>query len=200
MGREHWRTRCNSCTGPVESNRKGQRILGNDSKREAHLERMHAAAASRMLAVVMLTIPTPGSPWQLGCRAFSGFSEGHTSPMLAHGRVRRVCMPLFGGLKSSAGEQPMMTISHAERTLKTFDTEQQRIAREGFENVREGFGGGTSAAKWAASHPDWPALRSAVLALAHVSEKVICAVKQRCMELCCCRHALQCCDDDPLPV
>ncbi len=64
-------------------------------------------------------------------------------------------------------------LSDAERVLAAFDAEQQRIAREGLGGVREGFGGGTSAARWAAAHPDWPALRSAVLALAGESEKVM---------------------------
>jgi hypothetical protein len=64
-------------------------------------------------------------------------------------------------------------LSDAERVLAAFDTEQQRVAREGLGGVREGFGGGTSAARWAAAHPDWPALRSAVLALAGESEKVM---------------------------
>ena len=64
-------------------------------------------------------------------------------------------------------------LSDAERVLAAFDAEQQRVAREGLGGVREGFGGGTSAARWAAAHPDWPALRSAVLALAGESEKVM---------------------------
>ena len=38
---------------------------------------------------------------------------------------------------------------------------------------REGFGGGTSAAKWAAAYPDWPSLRDAVLTIADESEQVM---------------------------
>ena len=65
-----------------------------------------------------------------------------------------------------------MALGDAERLLENFDREQLRVAKEGFGGTREGFGGGTSAAKWAVTYPDWPALRKAVLALTDVSEQV----------------------------
>jgi hypothetical protein len=65
-----------------------------------------------------------------------------------------------------------MALGDAQRLLENFDREQLRVAKQGFGGTREGFGGGTSAAKWAAAYPDWPALRKAVLALADVSEQV----------------------------
>ena len=65
-----------------------------------------------------------------------------------------------------------MALGDAERLLENFDREQLRVAKEGFGGTPEGFGGGTSAAKWAEAHPDWPALRKAVLALTDVSEQV----------------------------
>ena len=65
------------------------------------------------------------------------------------------------------------TREEAESLLAAFDEEQQRIAKEGFGGVREGLGGGTSAAKWAAVYPDWPALRNAVLTLTGESERVM---------------------------
>ena len=66
-----------------------------------------------------------------------------------------------------------MALGEAERVLGSFDREQQRVAKEGFNGQREGFGGGTSAAKWAAAYPDWPALRDAVLTIADESEQVM---------------------------
>jgi len=65
-----------------------------------------------------------------------------------------------------------MELGHAERLLENFDREQLRVAKEGLGGTREGFGGGTSAAKWAVAYPDWAALRKAVLALTDVSEQV----------------------------
>ena len=66
-----------------------------------------------------------------------------------------------------------MSRREAERVLSTFDREQQKVAREGFEGQREGFGGGTSALKFAeALRADWPRLRRAVYTLTIESEKV----------------------------
>jgi len=94
---------------------------------------------------------------------------------------RRVCRlrPAPGGPRAAhaaggaAQSAPEMPRKEAEHILGAFDQEQQRAAREGFEGQREGFGGGTSAAKFAeACRPDWPQLQRAVLSLASDSEKV----------------------------
>ena len=71
-----------------------------------------------------------------------------------------------------ASTEAAIALGDAQRLLENFDREQLRVAKEGFGGTREGFGGGTSAAKWAVAYPDWPALRKAVLALTDVSEQV----------------------------
>ena len=101
------------------------------------------------------------SPWPLSLREAPRPRDTQTA-------CRNLCAAAGGG----EGES-VMPLAEAEGLLGTFDREQQVVARDGFEGQREGFGGGTSAAKFAeASRPEWPRLRRAVLSLATESEKV----------------------------
>ena len=123
---------------------------------------MHRTSPSgALLAVALIGCFVPGSPWLLSSPHLRPLRPP-SSPRASH--AERLCC-------CAAGDGS--TLEAAESVLDSFDREHQRVAREGFRGEREGFGGGTSATKWAASHPNWPALRRAVLALSSQSEKVM---------------------------